>query len=422
MTIPLVPALLTGSSNLPGDLRRAVCSRTDAREASPYLVLLRAGFCLPRLLPAARCALTAPFHPYPPSRASRHEPARAGGRYIFCATSPSGCPARALPGALPCGVRTFLSRGTSSPRAAPKPTSRRRLHTAAIARPTATHHYRMRKGARTRGLRRVGTRSLRRVAGHAAFRLRCRTRSLPAALQDTQSAALRDTRLPAALRDTQLPAALRPFGGVAGHAAFRLRCGTRGRRPRCRTRSAPPRAARTSDRALPSRAGRSSPAIAGSCNAHDVRVSRNASRRRACPAARPAARRVSGSAAPAARPATRTKCACPATHGKAVRVPQREPKASVSGSAAPAARPAPRRRRASRTAPRRPAPRADAGPAPRRSRACPALTRQSPAKSDTARVSCRDCCAACRSPRPSSRCSSRCRAACSPERRARTST
>jgi len=30
----------------------------------PYLVLLRVGFTLPRLLPAARCALTAPFHPY----------------------------------------------------------------------------------------------------------------------------------------------------------------------------------------------------------------------------------------------------------------------------------------------------------------------------------------------------------------------
>jgi len=32
---------------------------------SPYLVLLRVGFTLPPLLPAARCALTAPFHPYP---------------------------------------------------------------------------------------------------------------------------------------------------------------------------------------------------------------------------------------------------------------------------------------------------------------------------------------------------------------------
>lgn len=29
-----------------------------------YLVLLRVGFSLPRLLPDVRCALTAPFHPY----------------------------------------------------------------------------------------------------------------------------------------------------------------------------------------------------------------------------------------------------------------------------------------------------------------------------------------------------------------------
>ncbi len=31
----------------------------------PYLVLLRMGFTLPLPLPKARCALTAPFHPYP---------------------------------------------------------------------------------------------------------------------------------------------------------------------------------------------------------------------------------------------------------------------------------------------------------------------------------------------------------------------
>ena len=31
----------------------------------PYLVLLRVGFTLPPPLQTARCALTAPFHPYP---------------------------------------------------------------------------------------------------------------------------------------------------------------------------------------------------------------------------------------------------------------------------------------------------------------------------------------------------------------------
>src|SRR5262249_30187305 len=76
--------------------------------APPYLVLLRAGFCLPPVLPRARCALTAPFHPYPSTRfALACEP--RSGRYLFCATSPSSCPDRELPGALPCGVRTFLS-------------------------------------------------------------------------------------------------------------------------------------------------------------------------------------------------------------------------------------------------------------------------------------------------------------------------
>ena len=39
--------------------------RTGRPRAPPYLVLLRAGFCLPPTLRPARCALTAPFHPYP---------------------------------------------------------------------------------------------------------------------------------------------------------------------------------------------------------------------------------------------------------------------------------------------------------------------------------------------------------------------
>jgi len=35
----------------------------------PYLVLLRVGFTLPPALPPERCALTAPFHPYPGAEA-----------------------------------------------------------------------------------------------------------------------------------------------------------------------------------------------------------------------------------------------------------------------------------------------------------------------------------------------------------------
>ena len=63
MTIPLGASSLTRSSDLPGSGDRT--GRPNGRShALPYLVLLHAGFGLPRLLPAARCALTAPFHPY----------------------------------------------------------------------------------------------------------------------------------------------------------------------------------------------------------------------------------------------------------------------------------------------------------------------------------------------------------------------
>ena len=41
-------------------------------ESLPYLVLLRVGFALPPVLPPARCALTAPFHPC-------HSPGGEGG-------------------------------------------------------------------------------------------------------------------------------------------------------------------------------------------------------------------------------------------------------------------------------------------------------------------------------------------------------
>src|SRR5262245_38580 len=81
--------------------------------APPYLVLLRAGFCLPPTLPPARCALTAPFHPYPHAPGALFiTPFESAGRaeaVCFLCHCPSSCPARGLPGALPFGVRTFLS-------------------------------------------------------------------------------------------------------------------------------------------------------------------------------------------------------------------------------------------------------------------------------------------------------------------------
>ena len=57
------------SSDLPGDTHGP---RVAAQSRSPpYLVLLRVGFTLPPALPSARCALTAPFHPYRSAKADR---------------------------------------------------------------------------------------------------------------------------------------------------------------------------------------------------------------------------------------------------------------------------------------------------------------------------------------------------------------
>jgi len=41
-------------------------SAIRAASLHSYLALLRVGFTLPLMLPSARCALTAPFHPYQP--------------------------------------------------------------------------------------------------------------------------------------------------------------------------------------------------------------------------------------------------------------------------------------------------------------------------------------------------------------------
>ena len=108
--IPLGHALLRGSSDLPGGAnapsRHAPTKDCSPAELPPYLVLLRVGFAMPAALLRRRCALTAPFHPYPAVVVT------TAGRYIFCGTfrrtdlSPFS---RTLSGTLLCGVRTFLS-------------------------------------------------------------------------------------------------------------------------------------------------------------------------------------------------------------------------------------------------------------------------------------------------------------------------
>ena len=132
----------------PTDRRRA-CARW--RPTPPYLVLLRAGFCLPPTLPPARCALTAPFHPYLSthpfgvrSRQAREtwpalsEPWRGeskGGIFSVPLVRQVALPGR-YPA--PCPAEFGLS--------SPSGTSRRlRFPEAAVVWPAATIHYRVRR-------------------------------------------------------------------------------------------------------------------------------------------------------------------------------------------------------------------------------------------------------------------------------------
>ena len=45
-------------------MRKRIFRQAKPPDGRPYLVLLQVGFTKPRPSPAARCALTAPFHPY----------------------------------------------------------------------------------------------------------------------------------------------------------------------------------------------------------------------------------------------------------------------------------------------------------------------------------------------------------------------
>ncbi len=100
-TIPLARTSRSGSSDLPAGWANRAGSRRGFPRLPAYLVLLHVGFAMRRLLPAGRCALTAPFHPYLP----------CGRRYLFCGTVRPAVlkpPSQALPGTSLCGVRTFL--------------------------------------------------------------------------------------------------------------------------------------------------------------------------------------------------------------------------------------------------------------------------------------------------------------------------
>ena len=78
-------------------MRRPIRHRGKSRNIRrSYLVLLPVGFALPPPLPAARCALTAPFHPCRP-----HPEGQNGLGGVFLWHFPWGRPRRALPGTAP---------------------------------------------------------------------------------------------------------------------------------------------------------------------------------------------------------------------------------------------------------------------------------------------------------------------------------
>src|SRR5207248_4975097 len=104
MAIHLGRPLPGASRDRPERRREGPPGRPANRSACrSYLVLLPVGFTLPPPLPAARCALTAPFHPCrPPPRKA------ASSAVCFCGTFPGVAPAGRYPA--PCfrGARTFL--------------------------------------------------------------------------------------------------------------------------------------------------------------------------------------------------------------------------------------------------------------------------------------------------------------------------
>ncbi len=106
---------VTGRLTRPTRAATRKCVWLRLREGCrPYLVLLPVGFAVPLPLPVARCALTAPFHPYRPGS---KEP---GWRFAFCGTFPRVAPAGRYPAPYFRGARTFLPRD-QIPRAAVRP-------------------------------------------------------------------------------------------------------------------------------------------------------------------------------------------------------------------------------------------------------------------------------------------------------------
>jgi hypothetical protein len=124
--IPLRRRLPGAFSNLPGQLDPDIDPEDRFRSRGrasrrPYSVLLPVGFAVPLALPQARCALTAPFHPY--RSHARHGGARGNGGLFSVALSLGLTPAGRYPAPYVHGARTFLSDHLSAlARAAVQPT------------------------------------------------------------------------------------------------------------------------------------------------------------------------------------------------------------------------------------------------------------------------------------------------------------
>ena len=106
--IPLRRRLPGALSNLPGRPDPDIDPEARWPRASrrPYSVLLPVGFAMPLALPQARCALTAPFHPYRSCLPRRD--ATSGGLFSV-ALSLGLTPAGRYPAPYVHGARTFLS-------------------------------------------------------------------------------------------------------------------------------------------------------------------------------------------------------------------------------------------------------------------------------------------------------------------------
>ncbi len=95
--IPLGRPLPTASSNQPG-WRGRKTGPSPRGLRHPYSVLLPAGLAMPLPLPEARCALTAPFHPY--RRQGQDKVLAVPEAVCFLWRCPWGCPRRTLSGAV----------------------------------------------------------------------------------------------------------------------------------------------------------------------------------------------------------------------------------------------------------------------------------------------------------------------------------